>query len=137
MTTLENTFIASLKFGFRDILKVVIAKNKQDALKTIADYYDEPNITALLSMQEIYELAEENGIEQKLSLVIEAIHNDDGLDMIIHKEFNKKIEDLESKYANKETIIYSSSALTLIIEAILSYLQSTNEDPLISESIQL
>lgn len=129
---IECTFCASLKFGVEQINKIIVAKDKQDALKTIQEYYDEPIIISIVSFKEIIDLLDETKERQDLFIVLEAVLGDEGVDFITHREYGKSIEDLQEKYRNKDTVILSPSGLNLLLNSILISIQ--NEDvPLISD----
>lgn len=134
---LNEIFYASIKFGKRQINKAIIAKNSKDAIDTVNDYYDEPIIVAIMSLQELLDFIIECEEKQGLCLIYELVMGLEGLDVVTHKEQNKTVEELEREFEDKNTFIVSAEGVAVLINSIMISLEGSSESPLISEYFTL
>jgi len=125
---LEQVFYASLKFGINEVNKVIIAKNKNDAITTIFDYYSEPIILGLISIAEIIELLNELEKNENMIISLDVIPGDNGLKVVVQKEISKSIEEIKEYYKDKDTLIIKKEGLLLILNSVLLSLKNNDEN---------
>lgn len=134
---LEYIYYASLKFGITKTDKLVVAKDVNDAIKTINDYYDEPIIVSIFSFSELLDILDKIEKEENVFIVFEIILGKNGLDAKTHMYFNTTMENLTNQYKDTETIIFSKEALMALCASIFNSLEDYNSKPLISDYIKL
>ncbi len=134
---LEYVYFASLKFGINKTEKLVIAKDFNDAIKTINDYYDVPIIVSIFSFNELLDILDKIEKEENVFIVFEIVLGKNGLDAKNYIHLNTTIENLTNQYKDTETIIFSKEALMALSASIFNSLEDYNSKPLISDYIKL
>jgi hypothetical protein len=130
---LNNVFIANLVFGNHIEQKVIFANNSNEAIETINDYYDAPNIVALVSLQDVIDLLDKT--KENEILILEMKPDENYLPVLDVKTINNKtVEDVELEYKNKDALIYTNVSLNALLINIIVQINEKTTQPLIAES---
>lgn len=138
----DNIFIASIRFAMQEKTRLVFAQNKEDAIATIKDYYDEPEIGFIVSYEEInqlYHLATKKDVEdnKQFILVIEMIREESKNVFYEHYEWVKSLDEIKNKYFNRDCLFCDKEFIIGLSLESEKLLKEPQERPLISENISL
>lgn len=138
MVEMSNIYYIALEFGLLQSNHIVLAKDKEDAIYALSDYFDEVNVLYILSAQEVIDLWERvNENNDLFYLVLEVIHKDDIIFVTHHEQWNKTEEELLAQYAGKGVFLIDKKQLLNILETILSQLSNEKNLPIISENFEI
>lgn len=136
---LNNIFIISMNFGIRNMQKVIVALNKDDAIDTINEYYESPEIAFIVSYEDInklYELSLRKS-DKVFIWVVELIQTTNSKNLVEHEEWIKNIEELKEKYRDRDCVFYDQNFIKSLAYETEMILQTSEQNILISQNIAL
>lgn len=103
----DNIFIASLIFGTIQKNHLVIAKNKEEVLVLLEEYYYKPEIQYIVAYTELAEIYKLLANEREFIYVLEFIREPSVNKLEAHLELTNNLESVSLKYQNKDCVFIS------------------------------
>ncbi len=137
MTNLNknNIFLLNLGFGYNSINKIVIAKNIQEAINTIKDYYEDPEIKAAISLEKLDELIQKLN-NDKINIVFEYMFEDNQIKINEYERLDATFEILEKEYENRTCLIVNRQILLLSVGFIFEEFKNHSEMIIVADSLE-
>lgn len=135
----KNIFIASLVFGTKELTRIVFAKDKEDVVITLNDYYDNPQTGFIISYQQINELIDlsKSRTDKIFILVIEMVKEPNRNVFFEHIEWVDSISEVHSKYENRDCLFCDKDFILGLLVESDQMLKEPQLQPLISENISI
>lgn len=132
----KNVFLASLQFGKTISPELILAKDQEEAIKAINDYYAEPEIVAISSLEEMISIVKMFSEKKDLILINELIMEDDGsLTMQASEAFGDILEE-KNKMDDRQAILFNEDSALFTVLNNLYYIKNANLFPIIGESYE-
>lgn len=132
----KNVFLASLQFGNTISPELILAKDQEEAIKAINDYYAEPEIVAISSLEEMVSIVKMFSEKKDLILINELIMEDDGsLTMKASEAFGDILEE-KNKMDDRQAILFNEDSALFTVLNNLHYIKHANLFPIIGESYE-
>lgn len=122
----EQYFLANLAFGNSPALKMVIARDRKDAIQTVYDNYHHANILGMISLDELDEITK--AVDEGKAYFVTEMHK--AGDEVIMKpviERGTSFEQLKIKYENRDAIIMDCNQMREIVFDIYRWLESEGQ----------
>jgi polyribonucleotide nucleotidyltransferase len=148
----DNVFVASIKVIDSEVLRIVIAHDKKDALNTLNTYYEEPDLLYIIDFSSLKTRYDKAQLDKNYYLVIEIKESQTNekydnlvnttnpflaIEYIMHEESFESERVLKEKYLNAHCFILNAdNIIELCSKAALEFKNPT-QPPLISENINL
>lgn len=148
MVEYENLFLTKISFGMYTEKFIIIAKDMEEADKTINDYFDENyEVMYLLSVNKIndlimkiqerpgenfhliIELGTKESIDKNGLVQEEVFFNE-------HEEFGLEFDELHLKYAGKQIIVLSYPDIIDLVGQIHTEFENKDNNILVSKSFE-
>lgn len=132
----KNVFLAGLQFGKTISPELILAKDQEEAIKAINDYYAEPEIVAISSLEEMIAIVQMFSEKKDLILINELIMEDDGsLTMQASEAFGDILEE-KNKMDDRQAILFNEDSALFTVLNNLYYIKHANLFPIIGESYE-
>lgn len=126
----NHIFACTLAFGLVHKSVVLVAENEAKAKELLFEYYDEPEIVYLISLQELLNLQEQlKNNAQEFYLVVVLEENETGSRLTHHQEWGATLEALQQgKYLGKDAIFLDRVATeTILHDTLVQFLVEPTE----------
>jgi len=134
---LDNFFCCILLFGNAQVIKLVIASDHTDAIKTINEEYDLAKIASILSIKEMISMAKDVEENPQNIHVIEISNENDNFAIKDIVEKGISIEDIKQKYLGRSIFVLTNKQIISNLNLMFSWIQDNSEIPLISQKMSL
>lgn len=132
----KNVFLASLQFGKTISPELILAKDQEEAIKAINGYYAEPEVIAILSLEEMVSIAKKFSENKDLILINELIMEDDGSLTVKASETFGDILEERNKIDDRQAILFNEDSALFTVLSNLYYIQNANLFPIIGQSYE-
>lgn len=130
----NNVFIANISFGNSFSYEIVLAKDKKEAIEAIEDYYAEPEITELSSLEEILVRLNKFKINKDLVIVEELDLDEKGKLFIRFSEEFGDLKKIKELYNHKQAVLFNKDSAELSVLNLFFAIKNGDFYPIISES---
>lgn len=132
----NNIFLATLRFGISFNNEIVLAKDQEEAIKAVNDCYAEPEITAIINIEEMISILNKFLEREDLVLIQELDVDDEGLLNVKVSEYFGELIDAKSKFYKSHAILLNKDSAFFTMLNSLNNIKSGQFYPIIGSSYE-
>ncbi len=132
----NNIFLLNLGFGYENINKIVVANNPSEALLTINEYYESPEVRSIISLEKLDQLIQKLN-SPNINVIFEYTFDNNEIFVLEHERTDSSFEELRKEFENKTCLIANRQTLLLSVAFIFEEFKKQNEMIIWADSINI